>query len=244
MLARLLSLLALIILSACSSKDYRTADRSSAGIAPLPEEESSAIVQIYSARAFEWRGAFAVHTWIATKEENAKAYQVYHVIGWRLRRGLSVVSIENDLPDRRWFDAEPSIIYEIRGEKAAQLIPSIHASALSYPYPNSYRAWPGPNSNTFISHILRENPSIGVELPPHAIGKDWLKNAQLIGWSETGTGLQVSVLGALGLTLGAADGVEVNVLALNFGVDFLRPALKLPFVGRIGMKDAPPFYRE
>jgi hypothetical protein len=32
-----------------------------------------------------------------------------------------------------------------------------------------------------------------------------------------------------------AEGVEINLLGLNFGFDFLRPALKLPGVGRIGM---------
>ena len=34
------------------------------------------------------------------------------------------------------------------------------------------------------------------------------------------------------------EGIEVNLLGLVFGVDVLRPALKLPFFGRIGMKDA------
>lgn len=234
-----LVLLCLLFIFGCSSKDYRTADRSSAGIAPLPQEEPQAIVQIYTARAFNWRGYFAVHSWIATKEKDAEYYRVYHVIGWRLRRNLSVVSIEKDPPDRRWFDAEPSIIYEVRGERAEKLIPKIHEAALQYPYPNSYRAWPGPNSNTFISYILRKTPEIGVELPPHAIGRDWLEGGQIFGPSETGTGFQFSVLGAAGFTLGLADGIELNILALNFGIDFLRPALKLPFVGRLGFRDAP-----
>jgi hypothetical protein len=99
--------------------------------------------------------------------------------------------------------------------------------------------WPGPNSNTFISHIIRSVPELGVELPPHAIGKDWIDDGDLFGLSETGTGVQVSLLGALGLTVGLAEGVEVNILGFNFGLDLWRPALKLPFVGRIGFKDAP-----
>ncbi|MFB3116448.1 MAG: DUF3750 domain-containing protein, partial [Gammaproteobacteria bacterium] len=47
--------------------DWRTADRSSAGIAPDPSELSDAVVQVYAARAFNWRSLFAVHTWLATK---------------------------------------------------------------------------------------------------------------------------------------------------------------------------------
>jgi hypothetical protein len=32
------------------------------GLAPLPEDEPEALVQIYAALAFRWRGDFAVHT--------------------------------------------------------------------------------------------------------------------------------------------------------------------------------------
>ena len=46
-------------------QDWRTADRSSAGIASAPHDAPEAIVQVWAARAFNWRGLFAVHTWIA-----------------------------------------------------------------------------------------------------------------------------------------------------------------------------------
>lgn len=51
------------------------------------------------------------------------------------------------------------------------------------------------------------------------------------------TGLQLSLLGLLGVTAGASDGLEANILGFNFGVDLLRPALKLPLVGRVGLRD-------
>ena len=38
-----------------------------------------------------------------------------------------------------------------------------------------------------------------------------------------------------GITLARREGVEINLLGLCFGVDFLRPALKLPGIDRIGM---------
>lgn len=233
-----------LFLVGCGSKDWRTASRESAKIAPLPADEPEALIQIYAARAFEWRGAFAVHTWIATKKSGAESYKTYEVIGWRLRSGQSVVAIQDDLPDRYWYGAKPQLLYQIQGQRAEALIPKIEVAALKYPYPNTYRAWPGPNSNTFVSFILREIPEIGVELPPHAIGKDWIPHGWPLAWSETGTGAQFSILGVLGLTLGAADGFELNVLGLNFGLDFLRPALKLPLIGRLGFSDQPPFWRE
>ncbi len=42
--------------------DWRTASRDSAGLAPLPKDTPEAVVQVYAARAFGWRGAVAVHT--------------------------------------------------------------------------------------------------------------------------------------------------------------------------------------
>ncbi len=221
------------------SADWRTATRESAKIAPLPSDHNEAVVHVYAARAVSWRGYFAVHTWIATKEKGASQYITYHVIGWRLKRNLSVVAIEPDIPDRHWFGAKPRLIHEIIGVTAESAIPKIKQAALEYPYPNAYRAWPGPNSNTFVSFILRRVPELGVELPPHAIGRDWINRADFAGYSETGTGIQLSLFGLFGLTLGVADGIEINVLGLNFGFDLFRPALKLPLVGRIGMRDGP-----
>src|SRR5688572_12180786 len=94
--------------------DWRTADRSSAGIAPDPAVEARAVVQVYAARTYGWRRSFAVHSWVATKEAGAKAYDVYHVIGWRIRGGQSVVSIDQSIPDGRWFGAEPELLADLR----------------------------------------------------------------------------------------------------------------------------------
>ena len=100
---------------------------------------------------------------------------------------------------------------------------------------------PAPNSNTFISYIIRKTPEFYTELPPHAIGKDWIEQGSLFGVSESGTGVQFSLFGLLGFTLGLGEGIELNLLGMSFGVDILSPALKFPFVGKIGFADAPVF---
>lgn len=235
---RLLGVL-IFALTGCSNHDWRTADRSSMGLAPLVQEEPEAIVQLYAARAVSWRGIFAVHSWISVKEKNADHYIVYQVIGWRLYRNQSPVAIERGVPDGRWFGAEPDLLLTLKGERAESAIPKIHQAALDYPYQNDYRAWPGPNSNTFISFIIRRTPELGMELPPTAIGRDWLTSPYIVGLSESRTGAQLSFLGVLGLTAGLNEGLEVNIVGLCFGIDFLRPAIKLPLIGRIGMKDKP-----
>lgn len=237
---RTLFFLAAALLGACSRVDWRTADRSSANIVPPPDSDLEAKVYVFAARAINWRGFFGVHTWIATKEHAALSYTVYQVIGWRKYRGLEVVSVEEDIPDRKWFNAVPELVQVLRGAEAESAIPKIKEAAASYPYKNDYRVWPGPNSNSFVSHIIRNVDELRVELPPTAIGRDWINRGDFFGLTETKTGIQLSVFGLLGFSLGLGEGIEINIIGLTFGVDFLRPALKLPIVGRIGMKDHPP----
>ena len=57
--------------------------------------------------------------------------------------------------------------------------------------------------------------------------------------SPSGTGVQVSLFGLLGVLAGVEEWVELNVLSLTFGVDVKRPALKLPIVGRLGLSQRP-----
>ena len=235
------SLLLIFFGDFAQAQDWRTADRSSAGIAPSPSEERRAIVQVYAARTVGWKGNFGVHTWIAVKEKDANYYETFQVIGYRARRGLDVVVVQESVPDGKWFGATPELLRDLRGSGAESAIPKIREAAKSYPYQNEYRVWPGPNSNSFVSYIIRRTPEIGVELPANAVGKDWINQGSLVGVSETRTGFQVSLFGLLGFTLGLGDGIEINVLGMSIGVDILRPALKLPMVGRVGLQDRPLF---
>lgn len=214
------------------------ASRESANLVAPPQETPEAQVQFYSAKAYSWRGKFSQHTWIATKEKNAESYLVYQVVLWGTYFGADgVVVVKPDQPDRRWFDAIPEIIYSTAGEEAEKLIPQIQAATKSYPYQKFYRAYPGPNSNTFLSHVIRKIPDLKIALPNNAIGKDWLcdKNGvKFFTISESKTGVQFSLFGMFGIILGLVEGLEINIIGLSFGIDFLHPALKLPGVGRVG----------
>ncbi|NRA65642.1 MAG: DUF3750 domain-containing protein [Pseudobacteriovorax sp.] len=210
------------------------------GISPSPSEESRAIVQVFGARTFGKRGAFAVHTWIATKEADALVYTTYEVIGWRARYGREALLVKQDIPDRRWFGSDAELIDEIRGETAERAIKRIQELVPKYPHRFEYRVWPGPNSNTFVSWVIRNTSELQVELPPHAIGRDYIVDHGLFAKSESGTGLQMSLFGLIGFTFGLYDGLEINILSLSFGVDFLRPAIKLPMLGRLGMSERSP----
>jgi hypothetical protein len=235
-----MALLTIFFLVSCSSSaNWRTASRESAKIAPLPHELTESIVQIYVARAFSWRGNFAVHPWVSWKLKEEKEYTVAQIIGHRARRGLSALVVDQDLPDRYWYGERPSLLFEARGEKAREIVAKFKELIESYPYKDKYVLWPGPNSNTFVDYLIRRTPGVRIELPPHAIGKDWPVDYTLFSLSPSGTGGQFSLFGLLGLTIGVGEGIELNVLGLNFGVDFWTPALKLPFIGRLGMDDRP-----
>lgn len=169
----LLFFLLFLGLSACTTKDYRTASREPAGIAPNPLQNREAVIQIYGAPAWGWRGWFAIHTWIATKPSNADSYTVYEVIGWRQHRGLPIVRIEADVPDRYWFGERPRLLKEFRGDSVDKMIVAVDNAAKSYPWPDIYQAFPGPNSNTFTAWIARQVPELALDLPFSAIGSGY-----------------------------------------------------------------------
>lgn len=176
MLKRLLSIATLAaLLSACSSNsDWRTASREPAGIAPNPAEEPEAVVEVYGADAFSWRGWFAIHTWIATKEAGASEYKVHEVVGWRVNRGQpALYSYTTATPDRYWFGARPEKIQSITGERAAEIIPKIESAIAHYPWANEYSVFPGPNSNTFPAWVGLQVPELELDLPFRAIGSGY-----------------------------------------------------------------------
>ena len=234
-----LALTVLSVLGGCAtlSRDpqWWLARRDSSGQAPDPATTPEAILQIYAARTVGWRGLLGVHTWIALKPTNAPAYTRYEVIGWGVDRGLSALRVNRAGPDNYWFGSRPRLLVDRRGQGVDELIARVETAIADYPYPSTYRTWPGPNSNTFTAYVGRAVPELRLDLPPTAIGKDFLPNGAPLGITTSGTGLQLSLFGLLGVLLGWDEGLEVNLLGLTFGLDLHRPALKLPGVGRLGL---------
>lgn len=216
------------------SGDWSRATHRAVGLAPDPATHPEAVVQVYAARTFGWRGAFAVHTWLVAKPAGAERYQRYEVIGWYARRsggsGLSIAA--SRAPDAEWFGAAPQLLRDLRGAAAQSVLARLDTVAQSYPFA-TYRAWPGPNSNTFVAYVAREIPELRVALPPHAIGKDYLPLGDFVAPTPSGTGWQASLAGLLGLALALDEGIELNVFGLVVGLDVLPPALKLPGIGRV-----------
>ncbi len=232
------SLVLLAALAGCSlleraRSNFWELERGPSGQAPDPATMREAVIQIYAARTVGWRGLFAVHTWISVKARDAAAYTRYEVIGWGVAGGALAVRINRSGADNYWFGDRPELLVDLRGDAADPLVARVEAAVASYPYPASYRTWPGPNSNTFTAWVGRSVPELRLKLPPTAIGKDFLPGS-VAGTTPSGTGVQLSLFGLTGLAVGWEEGIEVNLLTLNFGLEVKPPALKLPMVGRIG----------
>ena len=206
----------------------------SAGLAPDPATTPEPVVQVYAARAWGWKAIFAVHSWIVFKRADAPTFERYEVVGWGVRRGAPAVRKNMREIDGYWAGNRPELLLDRRGHEVEELIDQIEAAIASYPYPDQYRTWPGPNSNTFVAHVARAVPALGLELPPTAIGKDYLNNGGIVARTPSGTGYQLSLLGVLGFSIGRGEGLEINLLGLTFGIDPLDFALKLPGIGRLG----------
>lgn len=210
---------------------WQTADRSSAGLLPAPATHRPAVLRVFAAQTVRWRGIFAVHCWIVFKEEGASSYTRYDYTAWG-----APIRMNGFEPDGRWFGKVPETVFSADGDSAGTLIPRVRQAIEGYAFRNQgdYRAWPGPNSNTFVAAVLDGLPEVDLALPPTAIGKDYPYDGRWLRATPSGTGLRLSLGGYGGLTVAWVEGIELNILGGVAGLDLRRPAVKLPGLGRLG----------
>jgi hypothetical protein len=212
---------------------WRLADRSSVGYLPPAEQNPEAVVRIFAAQTVRWRGVFATHCWIVLKPDGAAGYSRYDYTAWS-----ETVRLNGFEPDGRWFGHVPEVVFAADGEAAAALIPRMQTAIRTYGLNNQgdYRAWPGPNSNTFVAAVMDAVPEIRSSLPPTAIGKDYPYDGRWLRLTPSGTGVKLTLDGYAGLTFAWVEGIEVNILGAVAGLDLRRPAIKVPGLGRLGMR--------
>jgi hypothetical protein len=212
---------------------FRDADWSSVGMLPPASADHEARLMVFTGRTGRWRGIFSVHSWVVFKPANATTWSRYDVVGWG-----QPVRMNGWAPDSRWFGNTPRILVDVRGAQATALIPKVQTAIEEYRYNTfgDYRLWPGPNSNTFVATVLRAVPELAITLPPNAVGKDF-RAYPYAGLSDSGTGIEASLYGLLGVKAGWVEGVELNFLGLVTGLDLRHPGIKLPGFGRLGLPD-------
>jgi hypothetical protein len=211
---------------------WQTADRSSTGLLPPARSNPAAVVRVYAAPTVRWRGIFASHCWLVLKAEGAAGYTRYDYTAWG-----APIRVNGFAPDGRWFGRAPVEVFAADGAEAAAMIPAMQAAIEGYAFRNQgdYRAWPGPNSNTFVAAVLDAVPGLTAALPPTALGKDFPHDGRWLRPTPSGTGLRLTVGGYAGLTLAWVEGIEVSFLGAVAGLDLRRPGIKLPGLGRFGV---------
>jgi hypothetical protein len=216
------------------AESWRSADWSSSGLLPAAEDVREAKVLIIAARTGRWKSIFAEHMAIVLKPEGAAQWTRYDVVGWG-----NPVRRNGWAADAFWYGNRPYVVAEVSGAQAAALIPRIEASIAAYPYAarGAYTVWPGPNSNSFVAWVVRNTEGFSAELPPVAVGKDWLGQGLALARAASGTGIVVSAGGLIGLTLALEEGVEINLLGTTIGIDPGDLAVKLPSLGKLSFLD-------
>ena len=149
-----------------------------------------AVVQVWAARTTGLRGLLAVHCWLLLKPGGHAPFERWDVVGRRARTGRIGLQRNVRPPREGWGRREPSLVLDLRGQAAAAALPAVAAAIASYPDRNRYRAWPGPNCNSFVAHLARSVPAMRMALPPLAIGKDWPTGGGCFARAPSGTGWQ------------------------------------------------------
>lgn len=192
-----------------------------------PAHQSSAAVYVLSARTSGLKGALASHSWIVIRRAGSHVYERYDKMGW------GDVIWKNGFPaDGLWFSNMPVVEHAIEGAAAARLIPLVDAAIASYPFAaqGSYCAWPGPNSNSFVAHVLRAAPEIG-RMPVTAIGRDFHPRVTL-RWQAEQQALAFSAYGYVGAAVGPRL-LEIQFLGLVGGIDLQKGLILVPAFGAV-----------
>lgn len=209
---------------------WRSADWSASGVLPHATDNPKAAIYVMAARTGGMKGALSVHSWLVLKRAGASSYDRYDKVGWGspVRR--------NAYPaDGRWYSNTPYVVAAITGEEAERLMPQVEAAIASYPFSQrgDYGIWPGPNSNSFTAHVLRNVPDLDASLPPTAVGRDYRPGLFTFDHTPDWSDVHVSLGGLAGVAAGLRSGVELHFLGLVAGLDLRRPALKVPGFGRV-----------
>ena len=211
---------------------FREADWSSVGMLPEAGADREARFLVFTGRTGRWKGIFAVHSWVVFKRKTPPPGAA--TTWWA---GASLCATTVGRPTGAG-SAMSRACWSMCADPAAALIPRVKAAIADYSYNNfgDYRIWPGPNSNTFTARSCARCPQLEATLPSNAVGKDFRPHPYL-GLTDSGTGIEASLWGLLGVKVGWVEGIEVNFLGLVAGLDLRHPAVKLPGFGRVGIDD-------
>ena len=200
-------------------------------------ETDEAVVIVGSAALGQPMDGIARHPWVALREAGGTRWERWEVMCCPNSSPLSTVNKSSIEPTSDYGGGGGDVRFHgvWTGARAERAIECIRREAPRYPHRNKYRAWPGPNSNTFVDYMIR-TCDLDVDLAAPSIGKDY-RGLLGVSWTSGGTGFQVETP-VVGLKLGLTEGIEVHLLGMAIGIDLWPPAIIVPVgPGRIGFDD-------
>ncbi len=215
-------LLALLLASALAS---------GCAVRPSTITDSPELVMVKSCRIpdrswLPWYTRWAEHLWVDYKHggdwQRAEWNDVDHVLMHPITAGTA-------FEDLRW-EQNVAVHRSFTGDRARRIAAAIQARAAGYPCATRYRAWPGPNSNSFLAWLAHE-VDMPVSLPHTALGKNFTTWFDA-GLTTRGTGIAVDTL-PLGVEIGLLEGVELRLFGVGFGIQIWPPAIELPFLASL-----------
>ena len=150
----------------------------------LPQSSDTYQVYFFSCPAHK-PFHFARHLWVVTvspkgidrfevlykKESSKERYGYIHKNNYAPTQGI------RKFPGSTlfWKSTLISRVTGNEGSLAERITQFIYAYSSDYLYKDTYRSYPGPNSNTYIAWILSKFPEANIRLPWNAFGKNYLK---------------------------------------------------------------------
>ena len=201
-----------------------------------------------------WYTRFAEHAWIDIKDGDSDSWRRLEVTGQNSGVEMYPISEEDAVDPKRWKN-RVSVLEAITGKDAQEAIPNLlrlaeaeadfgHSTytsldkdswqiTVSHAEDRPYSAWPGPNSNTFVTALVEGTPGLHAELHHNSVGKDYPRTFRA-GVTSAGWGVEADI-GYLGLGVGLRQGLELHILGFTAGFGIWPPALKIPLIPRLGI---------
>lgn len=125
-----------------------------------PDVPDALALSLWSAK-IPFIGFIAVHHWFVIERNDH--YSRWEVWQSAEQGGTAWGHLHRDLmAPFFWPHKDTPVQHQLwRGEAACGLVERVETSPQHYPWLNSYRYWPGPNSNTYVQWVLQQDFRLG-----------------------------------------------------------------------------------
>lgn len=136
-------------------------------------------IRIYTEPVNDWRGIFADHPWIALEREPDGVWVVIEIKDWMRNNHINYFTT-NDPATCFEGNGEGKIYQEVRVPK--ELFTILLSTIYKYPWKNTYKSFPGPNSNTFVQWFIDQHPYLELkDLGLRSIGRHYHRRNEITG---------------------------------------------------------------